>query len=92
MPEVACMTCMDGKGLAMRACPECGGDERTPPPADPADIARERLEDRALMARSTLAALAGLLQHYGLIDEFADTLTAIGGEIHRRHNEMAAEL
>lgn len=60
--------------------------------ADPTVVSRERLLARAQQTRATLAALAGLLEQYSLADQFADALTAIGDAVHRRHNELAAEL
>lgn len=45
-----------------------------------------------MQTRATLAALAGLLDQYGLAEQFADSMNAIGNAVHARHNELAAEI
>ena len=90
---VLCPVCVDSQGLPDgSACPRCGSTRDDVVPATPEEVARERLVSRGLQTQATLAALAGLLGQYGLADRFADSLTAIGDAVHRRHNEMAAEL
>ena len=94
MPGVTlCSVCGDRQGLLDgSACPQCGGTRDPIPVASLADIARERLHARAMQTRATLSALAGLLDQYGLADQFADSLTAIGNAVHQRHNALAAEI
>lgn len=88
-----CPVCGDRQGLADgRECPRCGGVRDPIVPATPEEIARERLDARAQQIRATLSALAGLLDQYGLAERFADALTNIGNAVHRRHNELAADL
>lgn len=90
---VLCPVCGDRQGLADgSACPRCGGVRDAIVPATPEEVARERLDARAHQIRATLSALAGLLEQYGLADQFADALTGIGNAVHRRHNELAADL
>ena len=54
-------------------------------------VARERLEDRARHVRSTLSALAGLLDTYGLSERFRPALEEVAEAVHARHNEIAAQ-
>lgn len=90
---ILCSVCGDRQGLPDgSACPQCGGTRAPMPVVDPADRAREHLHNRAMQTRATLAALAGLLDQYGLAEDFADSLTAIGNAVHRRYNEMVNEL
>ena len=90
---ILCPVCGDRQGLPDgRACPRCGGTRAPMPAVDPADRARDHLDNRAMQTRATLAALAGLLDQYGLAEDFADSLTAISNAVRRRHNEMADEL
>lgn len=90
---VLCPVCVDRQGLPDGSpCPRCGGQRDPVPAADPADVARARHDARGQQTRATLAALAGLLDQYGLAERFEGELAEIADAIHARHNEMADEL
>ena len=90
---ILCPVCGDRQGLPDgSACPRCNSVRDPLPAATPEEVARERLDARAHHTPATLSALAGLLDQYGLADQFADALTEIGDAVHRRHNALAADL